>query len=270
MKGRPRSRVADNEYKPAAWARERSRAADKGARMRDLTSRAQLRLLPLALLVPVAVPAPGQSAAAVRAARSDLCVTEGALETSADGSLVVSASKMRAFATLPVADSAEVRFTWLGPTASESRLGSGEVRQQFGLKLRALDACNLVYVMWRLAPESKLVVQVKSNPGEHTSRECGNRGYRTVRPRQAAAPPVPESGATHVLRARIEGTQLLASVDGRDVWQGDFAGSAAVSAGPVGVRSDNAHVAFTLWAGPGPQLGADQLPVCRPGPEESE
>jgi hypothetical protein len=238
--------------------------------MRDPASCAHLRVLPLALLVPVAVPAPGQSPAPVRAARADLCVTEGALETSADGTLMVSASKMRAFAKLRVADGAETRFTWLGPTAAESRLGSGEVRQQFGLKLRALDACNLIYVMWRLAPESKLVVQTKSNPGQHTSAECTNHGYRTLKPRRSAPLPPLQPGQTHVLRAQIDGAQLSASVDGRNVWQGDIAGSAAVGEGPVGVRSDNARVGFTLWLEPGPALSADSPPACRPGSEASE
>ena len=61
-------------------------------------------------------------------------------------------------------------------------LASGEMRRQFGLKLRAEDACNLVYAMWRIEPESKLVVSVKSNPGQHTSAQCGNRGYQNIKP----------------------------------------------------------------------------------------
>ena len=41
----------------------------------------------------------------------------------------------------------------------------GELRRQFGLKLRAQDACNLVYVMWRIEPASKLVVSIKCRTG---------------------------------------------------------------------------------------------------------
>ena len=37
-------------------------------------------------------------------------------------------------------------------------------------KLRAEDACNLVYVMWRIEPQSRLVVSVKRNPGQHARR----------------------------------------------------------------------------------------------------
>jgi hypothetical protein len=54
--------------------------------------------------------------------------------------------------------------------------------------------------MWRIEPESELVVSVKSNPGQHTSAECGNRGYRNIKSRPV---PVLRSGHTHDLRAEI-------------------------------------------------------------------
>ena len=50
--------------------------------------------------------------------------------------------------------------------------------------------------MWRIEPESKLVVSVKSNPGQHTSAECGNRGYRNIKPRRSTPVPVLHSGDT--------------------------------------------------------------------------
>jgi hypothetical protein len=84
----------------------------------------------------------------------------------------------------------EAHFTLLGSTGNEAMLGSGELRRQFGLKLRAQDVCNLVYAMWRIEPESKLVVSVKSNPGQHTSAECANRGYRNIKPRHSTPVPV--------------------------------------------------------------------------------
>jgi hypothetical protein len=59
--------------------------------------------------------------------------------------------------------------------------------------LRAEDACNLVYLMWRIEPESRLVVSVKRNPGQHASAECGNRGYQNVKPRYSA--PIPSLAA---------------------------------------------------------------------------
>jgi hypothetical protein len=202
--------------------------------------------------------------------RTSLCVTEGGLEDSADGSLAVTLPKMRAFVRLPIADAAQAQFTYLGPSANESPLASGQMRRQFGLKLRALDACNLLYVMWRIAPESRLVVQLKNNPGQHSSAECTNHGYQTIKPRLAAPLPRLQPGESHVLRARISGEELRVSVDDRIVWQGNLSGSAAMMSGPVGVRSDNARIRFNLSAGPGPALAAAQLPACRPGQETSE
>jgi len=114
----------------------------------------------------------------------------------------------------------EAHFTFLGSTSSEARLGSGELRRQFGLKLRAQDACNLVYAMWRIEPESKLVVSVKSNPGQHTSAECPNRGYRNIKPRRSTPVPVLRSGDTHDLRAEINADEMKVFADSQIVWEG--------------------------------------------------
>jgi len=111
--------------------------------------------------------------------RSDLCVTEGAVEARQGQRLSVDVPKMRAYVTRRTAEVIEVRFTYLGATDKEARLGSGEMRRQFGLKLRAQDACNLVYAMWRIEPESKLVVSVKTNPGQHTSGHVLITGIET-------------------------------------------------------------------------------------------
>jgi hypothetical protein len=193
--------------------------------------------------------------------RAGLCVTEGALEPASPGSFTVATAKMRAVARLAVADAAEMRFTYLGPTAVQSALGSGAVRQQWGLKLHALDACNLLYVMWRLTPASTLVVQTKSNPGQHLSRECANHGYPTLKPRLSAALPVLSPGQSHALRAQIQGGELLATVDGRTVWEGEL-GPGVGSEGAVGVRSDNVRLRFSL-AGARERAPAAQPPPCR-------
>jgi len=127
--------------------------------------------------------------------RDNLCVTEGAIEKSSGDRSRVDVPKMRAYATVATAQSVEVRFTYSSPTGKEARLGSGEMRRQFGLKLRAQDACNLIYAIWRIEPESKLVVSVKRNPGAHSGAECGNRGYQNIRPNRASAVPklIPDS-----------------------------------------------------------------------------
>jgi hypothetical protein len=102
--------------------------------------------------------------------RADLCVTEGTIdELPASHRFIVDSPKMRAFVRAEPVQSIEARFTYLGATSHDIPLGSGRMRRQFGLKLRAQDACNLVYAMWRIEPESTLVVSIKENPGQHVS-----------------------------------------------------------------------------------------------------
>ncbi|HEY1484109.1 MAG TPA: hypothetical protein VGF19_15365, partial [Candidatus Acidoferrum sp.] len=79
--------------------------------------------------------------------RSDLCISEGSVEELPGGRLSVRVPKMRAYLNQSTSQDVEARFTYLGSTGNEARLGSGELRRQFGLKLHAEDACNLVYAM---------------------------------------------------------------------------------------------------------------------------
>jgi hypothetical protein len=201
--------------------------------------------------------------------RDHLCVTEGAIEKSARGRLMVNAPKMRAYVNAGISQDAEGRFTYMGPTTEASRLGSGETRRQFGLKLRAQDPCNLVYVMWRIDPESKLVVSVKRNPTAHTSAECANRGYQNIKPRRSAAVPKLRPGDAHTLRAEMKGQELRVFVDSEAVWEGSVGPEAAGLAGPVGIRSDNARLEFDLVTGE-PIGSADHSVGCKSGPSESE
>ncbi len=152
--------------------------------------------------------------------RANLCVTEGVIEELPGARLSVSVPKMRAYLNAFTPQFVEAHFTYLGSTGSEARLGSGELRRQFGLKLRAQDSCNLVYAMWRIEPESKLVVSVKSNPGQHASAQCGNRGYRNIKPRRSAPVPALRSGETHTLRAEMNGAEMKVFVDNSLVWEG--------------------------------------------------
>src|SRR5271166_3172720 len=142
---------------------------------------------------------------------------------------------MRAYVNAHTSQSIEVRFTYRGPTQKEVGLGSGEARRQFGIKLRAHDPCNLVYAMWRIDPESKLVVSVKRNPTQHTSAECSNHGYQNVKPRRASDVPHLRSGETHTLRAEMKKEELRVFVDDHEVWEGEVGPEAANLEGPVGI-----------------------------------
>jgi hypothetical protein len=177
--------------------------------------------------------------------------------------LSVNVAKMRAYVNAYTQPLAEVRFTYLGATPNEAPLASGEMRRQFGLKLRAQDACNLVYAMWRIEPESKLVVSVKSNPGQHTSAQCGNRGYQNIKPSRSTPVPALNAGDTHTLRAEMNGAEMKVFADKSLVWEGSVGPDALAFDGPVGIRTDNARLQIDLETGPPPKRQTGPSPGCR-------
>ncbi|QRO01813.1 hypothetical protein JRI60_23740 [Archangium violaceum] len=193
-------------------------------------------------------------------------VTQGKLEPLPDGRLVIDSPKVRAVAPSQgepktralvaamkapeEARVAELRFTYLGATREQVPLQSGELRRQVGLKLRAKDGCNVVYVMWRIEPKAGLVVSVKHNPGKERSDDCGNGGYRTVKPRSKEPVPELEPGDDHTLRAELEGRALTVRVDGRSVWEGTLPEEVLTFDGPVGLRSDNGRFQVELRTHP--------------------
>lgn len=200
--------------------------------------------------------------------RTNLCITEGKLEQISDHMLSVAVPKMRAFVNTPTLQEVEARFTYLGPTKEASPLASGEVRRQFGLKLRAHDGCNLVYAMWRIDPKQELVVSVKSNPGMTQSSECDAHGYHAIKPTRDINLPQIVRGKKYTLRAIIDDRKMRVYADNKLVWEGDLGPEALAFNGPVGVRSDNGRFQFVLNAeAPSPgQQGASA--ECRVGREE--
>lgn len=189
--------------------------------------------------------------------RDQLCVTEGELGDLPGHRLSVAVPKMRAYLLERTPQEIEAHFRYLGGTAKESALASGEMRRQFGFKLRAQDPCNLVYVMWRIEPQSKVVVSVKRNPSQHTSAECGNAGYTNIRPERSHPIPVLQPGAEHTLRAELSKTRMRVFIDNLPVWEGQLPSEILGLNGPVGIRSDNAHVEMELLA-PQESRGAER------------
>lgn len=197
--------------------------------------------------------------------RGDFCVTEGSLDQADADRVSVNVPKMRAYANAATSPSAQIRFRYDGPTKNQSALGSGQVRRQFGLKLRAQDPCNLVYVMWRVEPESRLVVSVKRNPGQHTSAECGNHGYVNIKAAKASAVPALKAGSSHTLRAEMKGTELRVYVDNQEVWDGSVGAEAGALQGPVGIRSDNVRLEFEYLARRPPEGSSQLARNCKKG-----
>jgi hypothetical protein len=202
--------------------------------------------------------------------RSELCVTEGEVRAVEGGRLAVRLPKMRAYVSHPSTDAAQLAFTYLGPTGTTAPLGSGLNREQLGLKLRSQDPCNLVYVMWRIEPKSQIVVSIKSNPGQQSSAQCANHGYRSVRPTHSTAPPALQPGQAHTVLARISGDELRAYIDGMLAWQGSLGPEVDALRGSVGVRTDNVQVEFALSAELSSSTGAEAAGVCKSGSGDAE
>ncbi|MDE3174764.1 MAG: hypothetical protein KGM15_01475 [Pseudomonadota bacterium] len=181
-------------------------------------------------------------------APSDICVTNGELTPRPGGRLGVDSASSRAVLTSIGPQAAEIRFTFLGVSARTKPLASGELRQQIGLKLRAADTCNLIYAMWHIAPDSRVAVSVKRNPGQSTHQQCGAHGYDNLKASEPGSPPPITRGSSHVLRAELRGSTLTVSADGALAWRGDLGAKIAGLDGPVGLRTDNARFVFTYFA----------------------
>ncbi len=175
-----------------------------------------------------------------------LAVTDGALRETSPGELRTDATKVRAVAEVGDGDGAALRFTYEGPSDRDEPLEGGEMRRQIGIKLRAHDGCNLVYVMWRIEPEAKLVVSTKRNPGVEHSAECGASGYETLRPAFTVPLPKIVVGEQHELHAAIVDGFLVVRVDGRNVWVGKLDAEALSLSGPIGLRTDNGNFRMAL------------------------
>ena len=185
--------------------------------------------------------------------RSQLLVTSGAISQSSPlSTLHTSSAVMRAVErdNGHHARQARLRFRFLGNSPTTAPLGSGLIVRQIGLKIRAGDPCNLLYVMWRDRPSPAIVISVKRNPGQTTSAQCGNRGYTTL----ATIPVRRAPGALHALRElRVNAFPVGASLGLRAYRNGAMVYSKTLAAslvgglnGPVGVRSDNGNYTFQL------------------------
>jgi hypothetical protein len=192
-----------------------------------------------------------------------LCVTKGKVSGEGIASRRIDVPTFRAVAPGHAGDAAAMKVIVHGSSETSRALASGQERRQVGLKLRAQDGCNLVYVMWRLDPKPKLEVSVKRNAGERTAKECGANGYTKVKPWRTKRLPALIDAMEHELRAEITGSALVASVDGEIVWEGTLPEAAADLRGPAGVRSDNLSlelVSFAVETREG--ATADVAPAC--------
>jgi hypothetical protein len=202
------------------------------------------------ICVPVALGHARAGLALQRINRDELQVTNGAMTALHDGALAIDTPSSRAVVRGAPdgagGQAAEIRFRYLGPSKANKPLASGELRRQIGLKLRAADSCNVVYVMWHIAPDRRIAVSVKRN-AVHRHAQCGVHGYETIAPQWQSAPRPIRMGKLRTLRAELRGRLLTVTADGRLAWQGTLAGRLPI--GPPGLRTDNARFVLEYFAG---------------------
>jgi hypothetical protein len=199
----------------------------------------------LALLSPAAglADASAHPQAWQRVGRDELCVTAGTMGR-AGQRLTIDEPTVRANVRDARYRAAELRFTYFGPAKHERALASGLLRRQIGLKLRAHDTCNVVYAMWHIAPDSRIAVSVKRNPGKHRHAECGVQGYVTISPETATTAPAVSPGSRHVLRAELNEDTIAVDADGVRVFSARIDRANLDFDGPVGLRTDNGRFTF--------------------------
>lgn len=188
---------------------------------------------------------------------TSLCVTKGALLPGGK----IDTPTFRAVALGTSGDAVDLDFVFDGRSAEARALASGGMRQQIGIKLRAANGCNLVYVMWRLDRRQQLDVSAKINPGSRTHAQCGASGYTKLIPSYRAAVPDLVVGTRHLMQAQILGGELFAWVDGQLLWRSGLPQEAQDISGPAGIRSDNLAYRIVDLRAPVGQTGAE-APRC--------
>src|SRR5262249_39512830 len=135
---------------------------------------------------------------------AQLRVEAGRVDQGAGHTLELRSAGIRAVAREHAHAAVEMTFVYRGQGRSGEPLASGELRRQIGLKLRALDTCNVVYVMWHVEPSHGIHVSVKSNPSGHDHQSCHDHGYLFLQPTSAPDVVPIAIGERHTLAAPID------------------------------------------------------------------
>ena len=165
------------------------------------------------------------------------------VQQTASGFLSLNAAKTRAQLTTGQQRHVLLQFRYRGQTPNPEPNGSGEIVEQVGIKLRTLNTCNVLYVMWRITPPEGIVVKLKRNPGQCHHKECGANGYISIPPSSHVPLLVTATDQrTHRLNVLLEDldgvVQITVQVDGELVWSGEVSQRLLEGIdGPAGFRT---------------------------------
>lgn len=187
-----------------------------------------------------------------------LNVTTGKREVqqTASGFLSLNSAKTRAQLTTGHQRHVLLRFRYRGQTPDPEPNQSGEIVEQIGIKLRTLNTCNVVYVMWRITQPEGIVVKLKRNPGQCHHKECGANGYISIAPSSqmplAVTATDQKTHRLNVLMEDLDGVvQISVQVDGKPIWTGEISPHLLECIdGPAGFRTDNGSFIFKIFVQP--------------------
>ena len=207
----------------------------------------------LVLFIPLVIPGTVLASEPLDTRRSDLRVSLGTISQTKSGYLTVVGPKERAVRTSGKHSQALLRFRYRGPSKKTAPLDSGAVIEQIGLKMRAMNTCNLLYIMWRIKPTEEIYIAIKRNPGKAKYADCGANGYKVLG--RVPLKPLGITAATHKthrLGASVTETAgryaCKVTIDGRKIWSGRIDSKLIADIkGPVGFRSDNGSFIFKLF-----------------------
>ena len=113
-----------------------------------------------------------------------LQVTTGKREVqqTASGFLSLNTAKTRAQLKAGLQRHVLLQFRYRGQTPDPEPNRSGKIVEQIGVKLRTLNTCNVLYVMWRITQPEGIAVKLKRNPGLSQHKDCGANGYIPIAP----------------------------------------------------------------------------------------
>ena len=185
-------------------------------------------------------------------------VTTGKREVqqTASGFLSLNTAKTRAQLKAGLQRHVRLQFRYRGQTPDPEPNQSGEIVEQIGMKLRTLNTCNVLYVMWRITQPEGIVVKLKRNPGQSQHKDCGANGYIPIVPSSQMPLAVTATDQrTHRLNVMMEDLDgavwISVQVDGHIVWTGEVSQRLLEGiVGPAGFRTDNGSFIFKMFVQP--------------------
>lgn len=185
-----------------------------------------------------------------------MCITNGQVQPDSLNKLELASATTRGVVTTPTTQKAKIVFTY--QAAIENSPDNLNDLRQIGIKLHAMNSCNVLYAMWPVAG-GPVKVSLKRNDGMVYHEECKSvpkQGYTLLTPSSSVSVPPLVEGVQHTLQAEYDNTTVRVYADGRLVWIGNLSRNQIPFDGPVGFRSDGGIFKLRYFSTPETSLSS--------------